>query len=392
MDFSAALVTRIRRYLRQAEILRQIHSDKAFRAERASRWYAIFTVLVAAVLTLLGFAGPERLVEVFAPSWKINVDVLQAALNWAILAIVVLTVLALIYRFDERRAVHHRSIEKLTEFIRDVDDLAELAAAGQGTLSTADLDRVRERYKGIAATLPPSTDREYIKSKKRYVKKEARSAALARAIAPATAWVGTPEGVIEDALASRLVGLLTESYRLEILRAVREELGESFWVVGGFVRDPVWDEVQGHRIPTPIEDIDVVHFDREQPPSDDAVYRERLVKSYPNQVWSVTNEAHAHSRAKDKPYESLLDAIARFPESASAVAIRLDERSTVRVIAPYGLRDLFDGVVRVAERASPDQFELRLQRKQWSKKWTKLLIVSPAPTAKADGESVPSGD
>lgn len=380
-DPTGIVLVRVRRYLRQAEILRQIHSDKAFRAERANRWYAVLTVLVAAVLTLLGFAGPERLATVFAPMVPIDVVFLHAALNWMILAIVVLAVLGLIYRFDERSAQHHHSIEKLTEFVRDVEDFAALGEAGQCAVSTTDLDAIRERYKGIAATLPPSTDREYLRSKKRYLAKKEKQTAAAEGSRPLSSprqaqfiWPEMADAKAQEPLAAKLVTLLLDRDQSALLRAVRDELGESFWIVGGFVRDPVWDDFNGHSVPTPLEDVDVVYFDRKEDESKDAEHRRKLAGHYPNQNWSVVNEAHAHSRSGDAPYSSLVDAVARFPESASAVAVRLDARSNVHIVAPYGLTDLFGGVVRRSAEAPNDRFMDRLARKQWSRKWPKLAI------------------
>lgn len=168
---------RLRKYMKQAEVLRQIHSDKAFQAERASRLYTIFTVVTSAVLTLIGLGGITQVAEVLKPALSIDPRILQGGLDAAILLTVFVALAGLVYRFDERAANHHRSIERLTEFIRDTQDRAELAGAGLAPLTIRDLDLYRERYKGIAATLPPSTDKEYIQSKARYAQKKAAARA-----------------------------------------------------------------------------------------------------------------------------------------------------------------------------------------------------------------------
>lgn len=369
---------RIRRYVRQAEILRQIHSDKAFRTESQARGYAISTVLVAAIVSLLGFAGPERLAESFLPFLEINTKAVQVVLNWTILAVAFLALLGLVYRFDERSARHHRSIEKLTEFIRDHEDLAELMGAGQRSVGPSELERIRERYKGIAAALPASSDREYRRSKKRFDEKQQRKLADG---SPGTipepkliATVLRPKSCVEPDLAARLAGFFASGDRFRTLAIVREVLGEEFWVVGGFVRDPVWDSISNTPLRSSLEDIDVVFFDPERPAEDDPEIRGRLAESAPNQVWSVTNEAHAHQRAGDESYASLLDAISHFPETASAIALRLDVDGKLHILAPYGLNDLFAGVIRRSPRARLESFEARQEKKSWTVKWPSLRI------------------
>ena len=45
------------------------------------------------------------------------------------------------------------------------------------------------------------------------------------------------------------------------------------------------------------------------------------------------------------PYSSLADAVASFPTTATSIALCKTD-TTYEVIAPYGLNDLFDGIVR----------------------------------------------
>jgi len=75
---------------------------------------------------------------------------------------------------------------------------------------------------------------------------------------------------------------------------------------------------------------------------------------------------------------SLEDAIAQWPETATAIAIRLSELDEIVTIAPYGFNDLLNMVVRptpyhAAHRAS---YEARKASKNWATLWSGLSIQS----------------
>lgn len=154
------------------------------------------------------------------------------------------------------------------------------------------------------------------------------------------------------------------------------------WIGAGFVRNAVWDVLHG-RAPDPRRqgDIDVVFFD----PDDtrevrDGGLEQRLRHLDPTMAWSVKNQARMHSRNGDRPYRSTEDAIAHWPETATAVAARL-VRGHVEVIAPHGVGDLFDLVMRPtpAFRNKMDIYRKRLLEKDWPSRWPRLTILPKEP-------------
>ncbi len=48
-----------------------------------------------------------------------------------------------------------------------------------------------------------------------------------------------------------------------------------------------------------------------------------------------------HHRNGDMPYASATDAMRYWPETATAVALRLSDAGILKVTAPYGLSDIF---------------------------------------------------
>ncbi len=56
--------------------------------------------------------------------------------------------------------------------------------------------------------------------------------------------------------------LRTDPYRMQALYTARE-LGLNQWcLAAGFVRNLVWDQLHGYLSPTPLNDIDLVYFDK----------------------------------------------------------------------------------------------------------------------------------
>ncbi len=368
---------RVHGYVRRALLLRQIHSNKGSSAQRRGRNYVIVTVVVAAVVSVIGFMGPDRLAGSMSRIWPVEATTIGDLYNLAVLAILVVTLLGLVYRFDERSNRHYRSIEVLTEFIRDIEDLVALSAAGARLLTEDDLTATRERYKGILAALPPSSDREYLRAKKSATGKreKARDAERIAGEAPARWDDMTSKSPIEPALGSQLAGIVLQQPWLGVLTVVRNVLGESAWVTGGFVREAAWDHVHGFVIPTAWSDVDIVYFDPDRKTEDDEHRLEaKLQIVSANVKWSVKNQARMHKVAGDAPYESLEAAVRRFPETATAIACRLGRDNRIKLLAPHGLRDLFDLKVRRTPGFDLDRFRRRVSQKRWKSIWTRLEI------------------
>jgi uncharacterized protein len=84
-----------------------------------------------------------------------------------------------------------------------------------------------------------------------------------------------------------------------------------------------------------------------------------------------------HLHNADQPYRSAVDAMTHWPETATAVGVRLGALEEIEVAAPLGLDDLFDLIVRptAAFRAGKRQVYLeRLATKGWSETWPGLRI------------------
>jgi len=189
--------------------------------------------------------------------------------------------------------------------------------------------------------------------------------------------------VSDDDRVRRVVDIVSaDPWSLEILAAVRA-LGLPDWAIGaGFVRARVWDELTG-QARTPLGDVDVLYFDpAETDPAADAALERKLTDIRPDVPWSVTNQARMHARNADDPYRDTADALRFWLETPTAVAVRLEANGTITVLAPLGLDDLFDLVVRPTPETGkrPDKMAAcrhRLATKTWPQTWPGLRVAEP---------------
>lgn len=198
---------------------------------------------------------------------------------------------------------------------------------------------------------------------------------------------------VDDAVLLRRI-VHYSPWLIRVLRTVRESGLPEAWVGAGAVRDLVWSELYGPGFdPAELHDIDVVFFD----PDDlsrqrDAGATELLQRIWarqpdarPTVPWQAQNQAAVHTwyaaRFGGEPLEPLLsiaDGVALWPETATAVAVRLDAMDEVEVCAPLGLGDLLDGVWRRSPRwVTLERSQARLSQHRPEERWPGVRVAAP---------------
>ena len=192
----------------------------------------------------------------------------------------------------------------------------------------------------------------------------------------------TPTTTPPDRPLDRLLDLRTllaaDRTRMRILDIVAGLGLPDCWVAAGYVRNAVWDHLHGYPVAPPRGDIDVVWHDRTAiDPAFDGVLEARLRARDATLDWSVKNQARMHLRNGDAPYVSATEAMRHWPETATAVGVRLSASGVIEVAAPFGLDDLFSLVVRPTPRFMADKRHLVQQRvdgKGWRSRWPGLSV------------------
>jgi hypothetical protein len=175
---------------------------------------------------------------------------------------------------------------------------------------------------------------------------------------------------------------------MRVLRCVRDERLPDAWVGAGALRDLVWGELYGPGFrPQDVHDVDVAYFDPGDLSRDhDDVATARLSARCAGVPWQARNQAAVHTWyaskfGGDPPAQltSIADAVGTWPETATAVVVRLGLDDRLEVCAPFGLADLIRGVWRRnPSRVSLDESLARLDRHRPGERWPGVTVIRPA--------------
>jgi uncharacterized protein len=177
----------------------------------------------------------------------------------------------------------------------------------------------------------------------------------------------------------------SSTWMMRVLQAVRDEQIPDAWVGAGVLRDLVWGELFGAGFsPDEVRDVDVAFFDPQdlRRANDDSV-TERLQRRLPEVPWEAKNQAAVHTwypakfgGAAVEPLTSIRDAVGTWPETATAVAVRLGADDAIETCAPLGIADLLNGVWRRnPRRVDLERSVARLARHQPAARWPRVSVI-----------------
>ncbi|MFM7778071.1 MAG: nucleotidyltransferase family protein, partial [Alphaproteobacteria bacterium] len=108
----------------------------------------------------------------------------------------------------------------------------------------------------------------------------------------------------------------------------------------------------------------------------DAALEAALRIAVPDLPWSVHNQARMHERNGHRPYCDIADALAHWPETATAIAARLGPNG-IEILAPFGVEDVLEMIIRPTHAflTKPEIPLARLEAKGWRKRWPKLRMI-----------------
>jgi hypothetical protein len=174
---------------------------------------------------------------------------------------------------------------------------------------------------------------------------------------------------------------------VRVLQAVRDEQLPDAWIGAGALRDLVWGERYGTGfLSEEVRDVDVAFFDpHDLSRANDDRATERLQQRLRDIPWEAKNQAAVHTWYPAKfggaavdPLTSIHDAVGTWPETATAVAVRLDADDVIEICAPLGVADLLNGVWRRNPRRVDIQRSLaRLSRHQPATRWPRVSAIPP---------------
>jgi len=167
--------------------------------------------------------------------------------------------------------------------------------------------------------------------------------------------------VTPEALAARIAA---HPRMAQLLRLAARHGPPGAWLGAGFVRNAAWDWRHGREADPDAADLDLVFH---APGLDAAPFAARLAEAAPGARWEVVNQAGL------LPGASLAEAIAQWPETATAVAARW-EAGRVALLAPHGWEDLLALRLRPtpAFAGRREVIEARAAARGWFARWPRL--------------------
>jgi hypothetical protein len=168
-----------------------------------------------------------------------------------------------------------------------------------------------------------------------------------------------------------------DPWMMDVLRSA-EKLGlPDWWIGAGFLRNKVWDVMEGNESQKP-KDVDLVYFNPgDVTPETDWAFDEAMKEQYPQVEWEIRNQARMHYVNGFEPYTSTADGISHWVETATCVAVKLED-GELKFLFCYGTDDLFNLVARPTPYFTGDlikTFHERVEKKQWQKRWPHLKVI-----------------
>ena len=175
-----------------------------------------------------------------------------------------------------------------------------------------------------------------------------------------------------------IIELITaDEWMMHVLQCASSLGLPDWWVCAGFVRSKVWDTLHRYEERTPLPDVDVIYFEPDIVDEETEKRLERILTNLdPTIPWSVKNQARMHVVNHVCPYSSSIDGMSKFPETATAIGVTLDDKEELHLSAPYGVEDLIFMRIKPTPYFEQSQlFKDRLIAKKWSAKWPKVKEV-----------------
>jgi hypothetical protein len=184
---------------------------------------------------------------------------------------------------------------------------------------------------------------------------------------------------------SRLEAILRRSEPLMHVLRTLSELDPPDWLVfSGAVYQRVFNDLTGRPLDYGIRDYDVGYFDASDISyeAEDLVIQRAAAAFEPplREMVEVRNQARVHVWFEDhfgEPYAPLgscAEALGRFVSPVFAVAVRLDARDAMTILAPFGLDDLFAMRIRRNPNRHSPNFGKIAERAQ--ARWPELEVIA----------------
>lgn len=178
----------------------------------------------------------------------------------------------------------------------------------------------------------------------------------------------------------QMIALIEEDkWMMDVLRIAQKLELPDWWICAGFVRSKIWDTLHSYESRTPLADVDVIYFDPSCLEEEkEKSLEQQLFTWNPDIPWSVKNQARMHKVNNLQPYKSAEEGIANFPETVTALGVKLGAGGLM-LTAPHGIEDVLQMHVRPVPRFAGSNelravYKKRVESKNWKAIWPMVTV------------------
>lgn len=175
----------LKNYKEKSNIIKQIHSNKKNFYENWNLAFNIITVIASLLLTVLGFINKDSLYELFmketnstAIEKASSLEFFDFSFNTAVLFVLLISILNLIFRFQDKAFEHNRAIILFSNILRDISEIKITI----NSLTTSQLEekisQISFKFSNVTDLITPHSDKDFFNAKEDYYKKRIKSKAI----------------------------------------------------------------------------------------------------------------------------------------------------------------------------------------------------------------------
>lgn len=187
---------------------------------------------------------------------------------------------------------------------------------------------------------------------------------------------------MEEKYSENLKEILSKNQTIMQILTTLKMLEPNAYIAAGIIRNTVWAHLHDQSYDLENTEVDVVFYDEKDPLNHAENLQKEMMRIFPNMEWDITNQALVHTWYKTDtgesiaPLTSIEHALSLWPETATSVAVRLNDKNEIEYVAPFGLADLFELKLRWNKTLVSHQVFLhRLRTKKFLEKWSKLKLI-----------------
>ena len=156
------------------------------------------------------------------------------------------------------------------------------------------------------------------------------------------------------------------------------------WLCAGTIRNFVWDYLNQGTIDSQLpilttSDVDVIFYDPNISYEQTLLIEADLKQTFPSYQWELKNQFYMHIHNPNTPmYQSAQDAIAKFPETCTAIGARLHPKTKqLELFTPHTIADLSRFIVRPTPYFAENTermmvYKNRIAKKAWHKRYPNI--------------------